>query len=138
MTNNTDVVWTVYVPERMDGIYVFARPSDAHAFADAVSGDTIIEEQTVCNEAMARALIEAETDDDETTWVCRHCGHQFNERDGSGDPDCCENCGHRNLVGFPLRLLGNTEAADEYSQEVVSARKDEATGCSICNRETGR
>lgn len=69
----------------------------------------------------------------EITWVCCHCGHQFNEQEAHGDPEKCESCGHRWLVGFPLRLVGNEEAADEFSQEVVDERRAEAPGCSICN-----
>ena len=57
------VVWIVNVPGRVDGLYVFARPGDAHEFADAVGHDVVeLSEEPVLGEADARTVIRAETE----------------------------------------------------------------------------
>lgn len=59
----------------------------------------------------------------EIIWVCERCSHSFNrpELSSGADPDCCEACGFRFLRGFPRRIIGNDEAAEEYAASVWDA-----------------
>lgn len=58
----------------------------------------------------------------EMIYVCESCSHSWSERRPDGDdPMNCENCGHRYLRVFPLRIVGNDEAAEEYAAMVYDA-----------------
>lgn len=61
----------------------------------------------------------------ETRYVCERCAHTWDERRPEGDdPMFCEACGHKWLQVFPLHIVGNGEAAEEFSQSVLDRQVD--------------
>lgn len=56
----------------------------------------------------------------ESIYVCEACGHLWSEnRPPDDDPEACENCRHPYLAVFPAYIVGNLEAAEEASEEVI-------------------
>lgn len=55
--------------------------------------------------------------------VCEHCAHAWTWPHEDDLPDRCESCDWLYLRVFPLRIVGNADAAEEYSASVLDSLK---------------